>query len=265
MSKNVYIYHHLGLGDHFHCNGVVRFIIKNKYQNKSYKLFSKNKYYEMVKFMYRDLHNLEIIGISDDEKKEKEEVNSYLKKDDILETIGFDYFLKNKNKNKTIDMIFYQQFNIDYSKRFELTYWKRDIDKENSLFKSLVNQNEEYIFVHDDNSRGFTIPKYFLKEKYPIIRNSYKHSIFDYCKIIENAKEIHVMESSVRCMLEYLNTSNSKHYLYDFTGGPWKSIPFYLDNEIVGSSKKWEIKKIDFDRANNFFSKLKKLIIKNKN
>ena len=34
------------------------------------------------------------------------------------------------------------------------------------------------------------------------------------------------MESSVRCMLEYLNTSNSKHYLYDFTGGLGKVFLF---------------------------------------
>tara|TARA_B100000579_G_C22819106_1_gene849564 strand:+ start:908 stop:1696 length:789 start_codon:yes stop_codon:yes gene_type:complete len=262
MSETVFIYHHLGLGDHFHCNGVVRFIITKKYQNKNFKLFAKKKYYEMVKFMYRDIKNLKIIGISNDEKKETEEVNSHLKSDDILEKIGFEYFLNNKNKNKTIDMLFYQQLKIDYSKRFELTYWERDNNQEDKLFKTLV-QKKDYIFVHDDANRGFTIPeKYFLK-KYQIIRNSYEHSIFDYCKIIENAKEIHVMESSARSMLEYLNTSNSKHFLYDFTGGPWKSIPFYLDNKLIGSSKNWFIRKLNFQKKDNLLNKIKSFILKN--
>ena len=37
MNNEVYIYHHLGLGDHFHCNGVVRFLINEK--NNLYKKY----------------------------------------------------------------------------------------------------------------------------------------------------------------------------------------------------------------------------------
>ena len=62
MDNQVYIYHHLGLGDHFHCNGVVRSLINEKYRDTKVKLFAKEKYSEMVKFMYRDLSNLEIIS-----------------------------------------------------------------------------------------------------------------------------------------------------------------------------------------------------------
>ena len=250
MSNNVFIYHHLGLGDHFHCNGVVRFIINHQHKNKKFKLFAKSKYYEMVKFMYRDIEDLKIIEISNNEEQEKDEIESYIKDGDILEKIGFDYFLKNKNQNKTIDMLFYEQFNIEYSRRFELTYWKRDHEKENRLYDLLVN-NPNYIFVHDDPSRGFTIPEKLLSKNYQIIKNSYEYSIFDYCKIIENAKEIHVMESSARCMMEYLNTSRAAHFLYDFVGGPWKSIPFYNQKkEIIGSVKKWKIININFKKKN---------------
>ena len=133
MNKQVYIYHHLGLGDHFHCNGVVRFLLNEKYKDFKVKLFAKKKYFEMVKFMYRDLINLEIIPITNDEKKEKEEIETIINDTDNIEKIGFDYFLKNKDKGKTIDMLFYEQYNIDYSKRFELTYWKRDLIKERKL------------------------------------------------------------------------------------------------------------------------------------
>ena len=133
MNKQVYIYHHLGLGDHFHCNGVVRFLLNEKYKDFKVKLFAKKKYFEMVKFMYRDLTNLEIIPITNDEKKEKEEIETIINDTDNIEKIGFDYFLKNKDKGKTIDMLFYEQYNIDYSKRFELTYWKRDLIKERKL------------------------------------------------------------------------------------------------------------------------------------
>ena len=255
MSSQIFIYQHLGLGDHFHCNGVIRFLLKEKYMGQKVKLFSKKKYYEMVKFMYRDLDNLEIVPISDDEKIEANEIKSYLKEGDKIEKIGFDYFTKNKNKNKTIDMLFYEQFNINYAKRFKLTYWKRDISKEENLYNNLVKK-KDFVFIHDDPSRNFVITEQLIGKECQIIRNSYKHSIFDYGKIIENAKEIHVMESSARCMLEYLNTKKSKHYLYNFIDGPWKSIPFYNDkNEIVGSSKSWQIVNINFKKK-NFFEKL---------
>ena len=258
MSNDVFIYHHLGLGDHFHCNGVVRFLLKKKYPNKKIRLFAKSKYSEMVEFMYRDVENLEVIPINNDEKKELDNVNSYISENDIVEKIGFDFFLKNKNKNKTIDMIFYEQFNIEYSKRFELTYWKRDFEKETQLFEKLVKK-DEYVFVHDDPDRGFVISDKNINSKFQIIRNSYEYDIFDYSKILENAKEIHVMESSIRSMVEFLDTKNSSHYLYNFVNGPWKSMPFYNEKkEIVGSVKNWKIIDLNFKKK-NFFQKLFKL------
>ena len=96
-----------------------------------------------------------------------------------------------------------------------------------------------------------------ISKEFQIIRNSNSYSIFDYSEIIENSKEIHVMESSARCMLEYLNTENCEHYLYNFIGGPWKSIPYYnTNNELVGSSKKWKIIEVDFKSKKNFLQKL---------
>tara|TARA_Y100000816_G_C26079286_1_gene568603 strand:+ start:218 stop:1006 length:789 start_codon:yes stop_codon:yes gene_type:complete len=258
MSDQVYIYHHLGLGDHFHCNGVVRFLCKEKYNKSNVKLFAKKKYLEMIQFMYRDLPNFEVIPISNDEDKEKYEIESIVKNNDKLEKIGFDYFEKNKDKGKTIDMLFYEQSGLDYSKRFELTYWERNHTKEKKLYDELV-KDENYVFVHDDPSRGFIIPDKLIPKKFQIIRNSNSHSIFDYSKIIENSKEIHVMESSMRCMLEYLETEKSKHYLYNFVNGPWKSMPYYnQENKMIGSSKNWIIKKINFKKRDNFFSKLLK-------
>ena len=186
-----------------------------------------------------------------------DDVNSHLKKNDIFEKIGFEYFVKNKDKNKTIDMLFYEQHKIDYSKRFELTYWKRDYESEDKLYNLLVKK-KDYVFIHDDPGRGFIIKNDTINEKFQIIRNSYDYNIFDYAKILENAKEIHVMESSIRCMIEFLNTENSLHYLYNFVGGPWKSMPFYnSQNRMIGSIKNWKIVKLNFKK--NFFQKLFKL------
>ena len=260
MKNRIFIYHHLGLGDHFHCNGVVRFLLKKKYKNKQVNLFAKKKYKKMIEFMYRDLENLKIIPVSNNEKLEFQNIKSIVKKDDILEKIGFDYFEQNKDSKKTIDMIFYKQYKINYSNKKKLTYWKRDKKLEDKLFKKLI-KSSNYIFIHDDPKRNFYIPNPKSISKYQIIRNSYKYQIFDYSKILENAKEVHVMESSIRCMMEHLNTNKVKLYLYNFTNGPWKSIPYYDKyNNIVGSVKNWKIINMQIPKKKSFIKKIFNLV-----
>jgi len=50
-----YIYHHLGLGDHYVCNGMVRELIKNE---TTAVLFCKEHNMPTVEAMYKDCKNL---------------------------------------------------------------------------------------------------------------------------------------------------------------------------------------------------------------
>ena len=61
MTK-FYIHHHLGLGDHLDCNGMVRFIQEKL--DKKVCVFSKSNYYSMIEYMYRDTNDIEFIEIS---------------------------------------------------------------------------------------------------------------------------------------------------------------------------------------------------------
>ena len=55
-----YIYHHLGLGDHIICNGLIRNLIN--YDDK-YFMFIKQHNLVSVKFMFRDLKNIDYSNI----------------------------------------------------------------------------------------------------------------------------------------------------------------------------------------------------------
>ena len=46
-----YIYHHLGLGDHIICNGIVRHF---KEIHKTVTVFCRPNYFTNVEYMYRD-------------------------------------------------------------------------------------------------------------------------------------------------------------------------------------------------------------------
>ena len=53
------IYHHLGLGDHIICNGLVRRLINN---NETFGLFVKKQNVKNVEFMFKDLKNLKMVS-----------------------------------------------------------------------------------------------------------------------------------------------------------------------------------------------------------
>ena len=58
-----YVYHHLGLGDHIICNGMVRYF-KEIYGK--IKVFCKPHNYKNVEYMYRDDDNIEVLSIGED-------------------------------------------------------------------------------------------------------------------------------------------------------------------------------------------------------
>ena len=66
--------------------------------------------------------------------------------------------------------------------------------------------------------------------------------IFNLGKVITNAKEVHLMESSIRCMIENFKdeivSNGVKLYLHYFRGGP------YLNKELNkwnGTNLPWNI------------------------
>ena len=67
-----YILHHQGLGDFISCNGILRFLIKNKKYNKINLFVTKNHILN-VRFMYRDESKIQLIEI-----KNIDEVNKII-------------------------------------------------------------------------------------------------------------------------------------------------------------------------------------------
>ena len=158
--------------------------------------------------------------------------------------IGHEFLYKNFkliNKIYTCDMLFYKQMDIPYKIRHEGTFWKRNKLKENKLYNKLI-KSKKYAFIHDDPSRGFVIDDKVVSKGLSILRNSNKVNILHYGKILENASEIHLMESSIRCMIESLKIKSKKNNIYRFINGFYKSIHFIeikklLEVKLNGSLK----------------------------
>jgi len=252
MNK-IYIYHHLGLGDFISCNGIVRSIVKENKKSSIF-VFCKKDQLKIVKFMYRDENKIKLIPIKTKNNTEKEfsykiekHIKRVSKKSKIIK-IGFSNFNDIYNKFYsyrnpiTYDMVFYKQLKIPYKKRFSECYWKRDKRAEDRVFKKLIKDKDKmYAFVHDDESLGYKINDNFVTSGLKIIRNDKNENIFNMAKVIENADELHFMESSLRNMAETLNIKSKKIYLYIWRRR--KIAPIYSPKlkKVVGVKKKWKI------------------------
>jgi len=202
--KNLYIHHHLGLGDHLDCNGMVRYIQQK--QGRKVSVFSKSNYYPMIEYMYRDTDNIEVIQISKDD--EYGDVRKVVAEDDgELLVVGHQFYPGKRaelEQDKNCWEFFYEQIQIPYEVRYSHFHVQRDEKEEQRVFDKLNPHNEPFIFIHEDAARGFTLDrKHFLDDTLKTVENDVTENIFHFTKILEEAQEIHCMESSFKTLIDF--------------------------------------------------------------
>lgn len=199
------IYHHLGLGDHIICNGLVRHFAEAgevtvlcKYRN------AKN-----IKFMYRDNPNIIIHEVLADEEANEFCVSQ--KNNDVLR-IGFAVGGK-RYYDCLWDENFYKNAYIDFDYS-----WSKFIvvpDEEESLqtYKKLNPKNEDYIFIHSiDSTNTDRINYSIIDNSIKVIKTDSSIPFFDYYYIIQNAKEIHCIDSSFKHLVDRISTTGKLFY-----------------------------------------------------
>lgn len=216
VDEDLYIYHHLGLGDMIHCNGLVRYLLTRLHADRRIGVFSKARNAEMVRWMYRDEPRIEIVEVPDG-MREATFVQSVLRRRRVRNYLAVGHRamrpLLNEHPHAFFDELFYLQMGIPYAYRYSYCYWERDMDNEERVFRKLAPQGP-YAFVHDDASRGYCITTDDFE--LPVVRNDISESIFHMGLLLERAAEVHCMESSIRCMIESLNMNNTKLYYHNF-------------------------------------------------
>ena len=214
--NNIFLYHHLGLGDHFLCNAIVR-IYAEKY-SKVY-LFCKPKYLENVSFLYRDLNNIKMIP------GEMNFVDSFMKfsPNNNYLIIGHtkDYFDKlNNGIYESFDKGFYEIVNIPFEEKWKKFYLQRDLESEKNVFYNVLNlkDEEEFLFVHDEPEKNRNFRKEYIEKGVKIINaNFYKNiKIYDFLYTIEKAEEVHVMNSSFSCLIDTMQLKTNKLFLHEY-------------------------------------------------
>jgi hypothetical protein len=207
--NSVYIYHHLGVGDHIVANGLVRTVAKN--YDKVY-LFCKPHNFKNVPSMYRDLNKLEIIQMYDNEVKKFIDLNpsyNYL----IVGHNMFEFILNYPGNTLYIDEIFYKMARVPFENKWKEFFVKRDIEKEKVVFdKYDIKENEEFAFIHDTEERKAIVNIPNMR----IIKPTMDFLIFDFIYTIEKAKEIHCVNSSFLHLIDILGINKEKMYVHEY-------------------------------------------------
>ena len=219
------LYHHLGSGDCISCNGLVRKILSDNTFDKLY-LVVKKQHCETVSMMYQDERKIQCVPIStggefDDhgERKEVDRLISELSPSYTMD-IGHENYWKLQQAFPHFDchQRFYAALGYDFSVRYSGFKYDRNYEEEERVYKKLNPDNQPYIFVHGDSSRGRLmdyerIAKYNT-ENLKIIENDVSESLLNFGLVLERARQVHLMESSFRAYIETLNTDSVRLFLH---------------------------------------------------
>lgn len=217
--NELYLYHHLGLGDHISCHGIVRTYCEM--YDKVY-LFVKPKYYNNIKYMYNDIANLELVP------KDDEDAVKFIKENNIqnIKIIGFN----NLNQYENFELQFYKQSKVPIEFKHSKFYINRDLENEKKIFNLLGLEKGKYIFVHDG---GYQLKEELINKGLKIIKPD-EYPIFDMMYIIENAKEVHCIDSCFICLVDCMEL-NSSIDLYNH-----RYIKQYPEHIKLYTNKKWK-------------------------
>ena len=213
------LYLHLGLGDHLLFNGLVRAYAK-KYQ--AIGIFCKSHNLESVRFMFHDLPKVRVIEVQKGDISARRfiAINRILNRMS-LGVLGFsDVFIfgfqfLDRSSPEPFDRQIYALANLSPKEKYEKFFVQRNYARERALFNEMY-PGSEYIFLHEDVSRGYVIDRTKIHSRLPIV-SSAEHrtdNIFDYGTILDKAKEIHTIDSSFLSLVDLLPNSTTNRQIY---------------------------------------------------
>jgi hypothetical protein len=198
MKKKIFVCHHLGLGDCIVHNGMIRKI----YQENPHSLIfipSKPNNLDNVLFMYRDIKNIKVISVNNDY-----EMNKHIDSSEYDEVISSSLLNQKKfDYGVDFDDAFYLKVGINPSIKKTHFYISRDINEEENVYNELVISRglTDYVFLHEKQNEGIVIDRNKITNSYPIVSADIKYKTFSLLKVIENAKECHLVSSSFLSLL----------------------------------------------------------------
>lgn len=243
MTKSGLLYFHQGWTDIINSFGLINYYC-NKY-DKIYLMMKENAK-PLVDFYAKDLTNIKILY----EPQHMLSFNYIIDKYNFLkleqpDKLGIGYFDEHRtdghegtfkinyiNNDMCFVEAFYISYNIPYNTRIDDFTFTRNYELEKITYQNFVNKyGEEYILYHE-------VIKEYDKSKPIINLNGISDTFFDMITVLENALEIHLLDSVWGAFIYHLDAKyglfkNKKISLYANRGYTRMfTQPVKLDNWI---------------------------------
>ena len=201
MNKSIIRQHHLGLGDHFVCNGMVN-VLSNKY---NIYLPVKKHNYETVNYLYCENKNVTLFSI--DGKNENKEINNFSN----THKINIHRITCTASDLSRWDKAFYEHAGIGFSERYNS--FKLPNQKSETSLKTPSNP---YILIHNRSSQktyDLSIKTNNTNRQYVKILQG--HHMLDYLDMVSLADEIHCIDSSFFHLVDSIPNLNGDLFFHD--------------------------------------------------
>ncbi len=191
--------------------------------------------------MYRDEPKIKILTLSKQQENAESLIRHYSSNTNFINASAY---LNNKIiSNCNWDESFYKRLEVPFEHSWESFHVERKIDSEKKIYTELNPDNKEYAIIHASGSDGVNRIDYSkISKRLLLIETDRKISFFDYTLLIENAKEIHCVNSSFIHLVDRINTNGELFYHKNYKR---------RGNDIFTQRKRWNI----FNDAN--YNKLK--------
>jgi hypothetical protein len=205
FNKDILFRSHLGLGDQISCCGIVHYL-RIELQKKIHVL-TKTRNVQNISFLYKDYEDIEVVeipGINEDQ--ESNQISKDLNLNVIRTLIPHGRHLSDIYWDKA----FYDLLNLDYNIKY--THWSSPKLNERHIIEKYCPK-EDFAFVFDDERRGFTFQ---ASTNLQVVKNIPDLNIFEMEPIIKRAKELHIMNGGLLCLIEMLDIpkENQKAFFY---------------------------------------------------
>ncbi len=192
------------------CHGIVR-EYSQKYDRVG--LFTIPKFAPFVRFMFRDLSNLEIIELETQRQKTLYPIKNFFtfgrhRYDSIKKIWDVDF-----ETGIPSEYQFYKIAGVPFERKWDSFYVERDFNGERVVEKK-ADLPEHYIFVHDDSRYPIDDARITSSSHVFRVGPGLTDNLFDFRGIIEHAEEVHVIDSSFMFLIDCLSYNAPKQKLF---------------------------------------------------
>lgn len=114
----------------------------------------------------------------------------------------------------------YSMLGMEYEDWLEYFKFERDLDKENDLYYNVLNlkDDSEFVFINNLYNTDIHDSQLFSPEQFnlPVIELKIidGFTLFDWIKVLEKAKKIHTINTSINYIIEVIDTSYDEYVIY---------------------------------------------------